>query len=347
MSVNNRSYRAWCFVAIAVFMLASCAGFGPYWDKGADALWGSTEPPAFSGGTPPGSLSILAISDSHGFDRASLVLNEATYKRHEAFWYKDQDTNYANTARVLAAAAEDPSLDFIILPGDISFEGEVVSHTMQAELLKRFSETRPELPIYVIPGNHDVNSPQAWQHRFLFTTPAKSVSAAQFAAIYSGQGYGSALSRDGDSLSYVVEPLPGVALVMLDTARWKDNSFFPVRMGKSKGAIRPATLAWLESILAEARRLGMLIVVAQHHPLDADLEREEPSLPGSAQAAELYARYGVSLIISGHRHRFSETTVLGIPSVTVGSVAKTPAGSALIKLDGTGAVATLNPYALE
>ena len=50
--------------------------------------------------------------------------------------------------------------DVVLIPGDLTKDGEYVSHILTADtLLKRFRDEG--IAVYVIPGNHDVNKPQA------------------------------------------------------------------------------------------------------------------------------------------------------------------------------------------
>ena len=49
--------------------------------------------------------------------------------------------------------------DALILSGDLTFNGELLSHQALAKKLHRIREN--DIPIFVIPGNHDLENPMA------------------------------------------------------------------------------------------------------------------------------------------------------------------------------------------
>jgi len=91
-------------------------------------------------------------------------------------------------------------LDFLLLPGDLSKDGEPENHAWLQQRL----EALP-FPSYVIPGNHDVLTPEP---------TATNIGANQFADYYRQCGYQHAA---GDRLYYTAEILPGVQLVALNS----------------------------------------------------------------------------------------------------------------------------------
>jgi 3',5'-cyclic AMP phosphodiesterase CpdA len=341
-------------VAGILFLLAltvSCGTYGPYRDPITDpaksrtgernqqraSTLGYQTPALFSGSPAPGSISFLVLSDIHAYDKESLVQSQATWDRHLIFWGKPQDTNLVHTTAILEAVGKEPLPDFIVLPGDLTVDGELASHRILAGLLTDFQAAHPSVPVLVTTGNHDVNSPQARRHGRLLTLPTLSVSPEGFAQLYAPFGFSQALSRDTESLSYVVEPVPGLALVMLDTASWHKNMFFPIRISNTKGIIRESTLEWMEGILSEARQRDMQIVVVKHHPLatqnpDSSPDPRKPDPMNSARTRELYKQYGVSLVVAGHRHRLILDLDAEVPTIVAPAVASGPQYALLITL---------------
>lgn len=353
-------------ILVLLVTLGSCGTYGPYRD--VDPIRTATMDPerspgkalsipdnfsgisgTFSGIQAPSSVSFLVLSDIHGYDKESLVRSQATWDRHLVFWGKNQDTGFRNTTAVLQAAGRGVLPDFIVLPGDLTVDGELASHQMLAGVLDTFRSAKPSVPVYVTTGNHDVNSPQARRHGRLFTVPTHSVSPGGFASVYKHYGFSQALSRDAESLSYVVEPVPGLALVMLDTASWHKNLFFPIRVSNTKGIIRDSTLTWMEDVLGEARRLGMMIVVVQHHPLAVlgegqNQETRKLDPMNSARATALYGQYGVALQLAGHRHRLNLDLESPMPRMTSPSLASSSANALLIDIGQDGVKAMIDPY---
>lgn len=351
------------YILLLVAILGSCGTYGPYRDPttnpastqasnrslGQPYSKTGTSSGIFSGSQAPDSVSFLVLSDIHGYDKESLVQSQATWNRHLIFWGKPQDTGFRNTKAVLDAAGHADLPDFIVLPGDMTVDGELVSHKMLQGVLDNFRTANPSVPVYVTTGNHDVNSPQARRHGRLFTLPTLSVSPGGFASIYDNYGFSQALSRDTESLSYVVEPVPGLALLMLDTASWHKNMFFPIRVSNTKGIIRESTLNWMEPLLAEARQLGMMIVVVQHHPLRVTDETEHQDSQktdpiNSVRTTALYQHFGVALQLAGHRHRLHLDLDSATPHITAPSLSSTPANAMLVGIGQDGVKALIDPY---
>ena len=102
---------------------------------------------------------------------------------------------------------EDP--DLLILSGDLTLDGEKASHEELAELLEGLSEAGIE--VAVIPGNHDINNPDARRYTADGAEKVESITADEFRDIYADFGYVAADSRDPASLSY---------LYKIDSANW-------------------------------------------------------------------------------------------------------------------------------
>jgi len=97
--------------------------------------------------------------------------------------------------------------DIVLIPGDLTKDGELASHHGVAALLKPLREKG--VKVLVIPGNHDVNNPDAVSFQGDTVRKEPTISADDFAVIYNDYGYERAVSRDEHSLSYVSEPVHG------------------------------------------------------------------------------------------------------------------------------------------
>lgn len=96
----------------------------------------------------------------------------------------------------------------------------------------------------MIPGNHDINNPQAASYRAGEAVPAETTTPEQFADIYKDFGYGEALSRDPVSLSYTYQLPDGTWSLMLDSRQYEDGT----QVG---GMIRTGTYQWMEEAAGE------------------------------------------------------------------------------------------------
>lgn len=181
----------------------------------------------------------------------------------------------------LNALAPRPAL--VVATGDLVDRGKAKEYKRLRKFLAEL-----QMPVYLVPGNHDDRDalrdafPDHWY------LPAKG------------------------PLCYTIESRP-VRLVALDTTR---------RGRAPGGELDAAQLAWLDRTLALAPTTATLI--AMHHPpfevgvgpVDAHRFR------GRDELARIVASHPqVARIVCGHIHRFHESTLGGAPTVSIPSTA--------------------------
>ncbi len=185
--------------------------------------------------------------------------------------------------------------DALILSGDLSLNGEKINHQEFAEKLREIEAAG--VPVYVIPGNHDINKPDAGEYFGDQRTDVESVTSEEFREIYGDFGYNEAKSEAPDSLSYLVELNETTWLMMLDTTVCEpENEVY--------GEIREGTLEWMEECLKEAYAEGITVIPVGHHNLQR-LSRvyvEECVIENCDEVLELLERYLTPVYFSGHLH---------------------------------------------
>lgn len=202
----------------------------------------------------------------------------------------------------LLAIRKEPSRpSFLIIPGDLTKDGEYESHVLTASHLSVLQ--RQGIAVYVVPGNHDVRNPEAFGYGQNGKVPAEGLDEEGFEAIYRDFGYGSALFRDPDSLSYVVEPFPGLWLFAINTCRYKENNDKAVTSGR----IGASTLDWAISLLDKASSLGKTCIGMMHHgPLEHFTGHGEvfPDyiLENWEEVGRMLAKAGMLVVFTGHYH---------------------------------------------
>ena len=166
---------------------------------------------------PPAQFAV--ISDLHIFD-TSLGSEGPLFEE-----YLNSDRKLLiESIEILEAVVErlrTEDLDFVIVSGDLTKDGELLNHQRCASILSALLEDGTK--VYVVPGNHDILNGHAVMFEQDTTQPVPTVTPAEFAEIYKEMGYGEAIRRDSASLSYVVEPLPGLWIVAMDACRYRDN----------------------------------------------------------------------------------------------------------------------------
>lgn len=200
--------------------------------------------------------------------------------------------------QAISYSVEKPAV--LIFNGDLTFNGERESHLELADRFKTMEDRG--LKIYVTPGNHDIENPASRSWLKGKVAAVKSISPADFRKIYQDFGYGEALSRDRETLSYVAQPAPKLRLLMLDSAKYTRNR--ELGYAEMSGVIPASTREWIRSNAAAARKDGALLVAAMHHNLmdHHPMVNEGFTVDDAESLRELFAELGINFILSGHIH---------------------------------------------
>ena len=195
------------------------------------------------------------------------------------------------------------SAKFVLIPGDLTKDGERVCHDIAAEKLTRL--TNAGLKVFVIPGNHDVNNPDAVSYSGNSTTHVDTVTAEDYAQIYADFGYKDALARDSGSLSYVTEPVEGLWLLAIDACRYRENE--PEKGEIVGGKISQDTADWIASVLKDAASNGKAVIVMIHHGIVEHWDGQRKLHPDYLiedykHFGSFLASYNVRLAFTGHYH---------------------------------------------
>ena len=193
--------------------------------------------------------------------------------------------------------------NFVLIPGDLTKDGELINHRLIAEKLKAFRNAG--IGVYVVPGNHDVNNPVAESYSGDSTTPVPTVSAEEFAQIYGDFGYNAALMRDDDSLSYVAEPAEGLWLLALDGCRYRENK--PGAGEIAAGKISQKTADWIAAVLQAANRSNKAVMAMMHHGVVEHWKGQSKLHPdyliaGYEDFGKFLASWNVRIAFTGHYH---------------------------------------------
>ncbi|MGK7909320.1 MAG: metallophosphoesterase [Synechococcus sp.] len=194
-------------------------------------------------------------------------------------------------------------LDFMILPGDLTKDGEPENH----EWLLNSLNALP-FPVFLIPGNHDIRSPQTSEH---------SIGLSDFAHYYRDYGYG-----HPSQLYYTCSPVPGVRLIALNSTMFDCN-------GQQLGRLDDAQLLWLEEVL-EYLGNELAIVVIHHNVLEhLPNQSKHPMgrrymLDNARQLRQMLKDAGVHLILTGHLHVQDIARDGSLHEITTGSLVSYP-----------------------
>lgn len=210
----------------------------------------------------PNFKSIIVMSDIHVMAPQLLENRGTAYEN-----YLSQDPKLLEYSGEVLEYLVGESLrrnpDLVIIPGDLTKDGELVSHQLVVSILGRLRSA--DIPVIVVPGNHDIDNPEGYYFDGDNTRPADRTSTEQFKTLYADFGYNQAYAKGPASLSFVCEPLEGLVLLCIDTNKYENNLYLERGDAKNNnqtsGRIRPATLTWMLAEADKARTLGKQVVL--------------------------------------------------------------------------------------
>lgn len=188
--------------------------------------------------------------------------------------------------------------ELLIISGDLTCNGAKESHIELADRLHKIEKLGTK--VYVIPGNHDILN--MWSRGFKDGKQyqAESIEQKEFEEIYKEFGYKDAISRDGDSLSYLAAPSEDIWLLMLDTNEYIDGNGMP----SGRGIITDKTLEWIEECANSAKENDAKIITVLHHNLlrHHETNDDRSRVKNHENAVETFSNMGIQLSLTGHIH---------------------------------------------
>ena len=199
--------------------------------------------------------------------------------------------------------------DLTLVTGDLTKDGERVSHQLVAEQLQRLVDAG--IQVLVVPGNHDINNPDAKVFDGDNTIPAETITRGEFADIYHNMGYDELSRRDPDTLSYCRDVTDKLTILAIDACMDRLNTF--VSHGDARdhtkvgGSLEASSQQWFTEQAARATAAGRRVIAMMHHHLVPHFHMEETlaapyMMDGANQLAQRLIEAGVHVIFTGHLH---------------------------------------------
>ncbi len=233
-------------------------------------------------------------------------------------------------------------VQFVIISGDLTKDGELVDHVLMAQHLQKLREHG--IQVLVVPGNHDINNPEAYTYLGDTVRRVPDTSPETFVAIYKRFGYGQAIARDTGSLSYVAEPAPGLRVLAIDSCKYQNNFEFGTNV--VSGRISAETMAWIQAQIQEAKTAGKQMIAFMHHGVNMHFGAEPILFPEylvddwPVVSTELAAA-GLKVIFTGHYHQQDAAWLLGpdgpiqtLCDVETSSLVMYPCAFRIVTVDG-------------
>jgi len=245
--------------------------------------------------------SFIVISDLHIFDSSLGTSGKA----FEAYIIDDRKLVREGPEILESAIAQIKDLkdNIVLVPGDMTKDGEKSSHELAAGYLAQLKAAGKK--VYVVPGNHDIKNGHSYKYVGDGVERVPNITAEQFTQIYADYGYKDALQRDTDSISYVAEPQPGLWLLALDANLYKEN--LEDKASVTDGKFSPQTLAWIETVLGQAAKENKAVIVMMHHGVMEHYIGQQKNygeyiVDDYEQVAKLFANYNARMVFTGHFH---------------------------------------------
>ena len=280
--------RFFKYVLISIFCISLITGCG---SDGNDS--------GFEGAT------FAVLSDLHVFDLSLLINDGAAFSTELAGAGKLLQESEA-ILKSAVAAIQQQGVQFVLIPGDLTKDGERVSFETVIRYLEALEHSG--VAVYVVPGNHDINNPEAAAYDGDAALPVDNVGPEEFEELFHDYGFGEALVRDPDSLSYVAEPVPGLWLLGLDSCNYGYAE--SEQTEETSGAFSEATLNWIVKQLEEAEQTGKRVIAMMHHGLVEHFTGQS-TVPGLGDefviddwenVSGVLAQAGLHVIFTGHYH---------------------------------------------
>ncbi len=206
---------------------------------------------------------------------------------------------------VITAALEkikESNAEFLLIAGDLSNDGERVSHEEMRELLYEFKKSKP---VYVITATHDWccdNNPRRYEGDKILHD-VETIPPEELHEFYRDFGLSDSISEfhtHQDKVSYVVRPCDGVTVFCLDDDQ---NG----KEGDEAGSgYSDAHFQWIKEQTAEAKKRGDIVFGMQHHHLFlTEFDRVingNRSVMQKEKMCKAFADIGFPLMFTGHSH---------------------------------------------
>lgn len=239
----------------------------------------------------------------------------------------------------------------VLVTGDLTKNGERKSHQDMAVFLSQLRAAG--IGVYVIPGNHDVNNDNAVGYYGSTIRTVTTPTSSEFATIYADMGYGQALERDNNSLSYLFEPIDGLWVIAVD-----DNLCVQRDADRTINAtgISLSTRNWIFQKADQGHSQGKQVILMMHHQLlehfdDQDRLVGDAAVKGADELRQQFIAHGIRLVLTGHMHvgnittEFNAARTDSLVEITTGSTITYPCQFRVIDVSpdrGTFSVATGN-----
>ena len=209
----------------------------------------------------------------------------------------------------------------VIIPGDLTYNGELVSLQELCRKLERLRENG--IPVLVIPGNHDLNYSYARSYFGSNARTTQNITVKDFKKLCAPFGWDQAIAQDRSSYSYVYPLSEDLELMFLDA-----------NTPEAPGEISSSTLSWAKKQLNWAKEDGKTVITVTHQSLlpQNKLMTAGFLINNSKELETLLRDHGVFLNLSGHIHIQHTAAEDGLNDIATGCISVSPLRYGVLKI---------------
>ncbi len=257
---------------------------------------------AIGQGTGLQPVKICVVADIHYFHSSLLIQDGPAFQEYVSNDRKLLAESAAITESLIDSLIAEEA-DIVIVTGDITKDGEYVCHQQMAAYFAELEQAGTQ--VYVTPGNHDINNPNALAFIGDTVMEVPGTDPNQFKYLYSNYGYNQAIALDTASLSYVAEPIPGIQIISMDACRYDEN--YLIGFPESSGGFMPQVLQWIKDRLMEARAQNKIVIGFMHHNILEHFDGQKDLftqyvIDDFDTISNQFADLGMKVVLTGHFH---------------------------------------------
>ena len=208
------------------------------------------------------------------------------------YWYANrraalEDESGFIIDEFLRQCAEDDSIEYVLIPGDLADNGRVIveEHLAVAEKFRAFEEATGK-SVFVINGNHDASLNN------------NDTTFEEFMSIYADFGYDKAIDRLEGTCSYTADLGEKYRLIALDSC----HANYSTEDGMTTGRVN-----WVVDMAEKAVAEGRHPILMMHHNLLDHLPMQRIIsrnfiIRNHTITAGKFANAGIRVVFTGHEH---------------------------------------------
>lgn len=212
--------------------------------------------------------------------------------------------------------------DGVILTGDLTFNGERASLQDIKNILTPLQDAN--IPVYLIPGNHDIASSSAYKYVENTIEPTQNISSSEFKEIVGQFGYDNAILKDPNSFSYCLKLAEDAWLLAID-----------VNTEDAPNRIKEETFDFIEKVVEAANKTGASLLTVSHQSLLTHFPNFPDSLiiQNNDRLKEILSKSNHLVHLSGHAHIQHETTANNLTEIITESLSVYPLQYGILEIE--------------